>query len=47
MRSIFIKVMNNKKDMLKAVIPSLLLISAYLLFISESAKEIPFVYNQF
>ena len=47
MDDILKKIKDNKKDMLKQVIPTLLLISAYLLFILQSTKEIPFVYNQF
>lgn len=47
MREKYEKIIENKKDILKTIIPSLLLISAYLLFIFQSTKEIPFIYNQF
>lgn len=37
----------KSKEIIKIIYLSLILISAYLLLILQSVKEIPFVYNQF
>ncbi|WP_346885039.1 hypothetical protein [Clostridium sp. UBA4395] len=47
MKKFFIKYKFKKNEAITIVILTLFLISAYLLYVIQEAKEIPFIYNQF
>lgn len=47
MKKFFKKYKLNKGEILAMIMLTLFLISAYLLYVIQEAKEIPFIYNQF
>ncbi len=47
MKKFFIKYKLKKNEVITIIILTLFLISAYLLYVLQEAKEIPFIYNQF
>ncbi|MGN9162527.1 hypothetical protein [Clostridium sulfidigenes] len=47
MKKFFKKYKFKKNEAITIVILTLFLISAYLLYVIQEAKEIPFIYNQF
>jgi len=47
MKKFFKKYKLNKGDILAMIMLTLFLISAYMIYVFEEAKEIPFIYNQF
>jgi len=47
MKKFFEKCKLNKGEILAMIMLTLFLISAYLLYVLQKTKEIPFIYNQF
>ena len=47
MKKFFKKYKLNKSEILAMIMLTLFLISAYLLYVFQKTKEIPFIYNQF
>jgi uncharacterized membrane protein affecting hemolysin expression len=47
MKNFFVKFKFNKREVITIIILALCLVSAYLIYVFEEAKEIPFIYNQF
>lgn len=47
MKKFFMKFKFNKREVITIIILTLCLVSAYLIYVFQEAKEIPFIYNQF